>query len=50
VQENAKAGQILITETLFRLVKHRINVKPVDPISAKGKQKPLLVYEVLGLK
>jgi len=50
VQENAKAGQILITETLFRLVKYRINVKPVDPISAKGKQKPLLVYEVLGLK
>ena len=50
VQENAKAGQILITETLLQLVKHHINVKPVDPISAKGKQKPLLVYEVIGLK
>lgn len=50
MQENAKAGQILITENLFRLVKHRINVKPVDPILVKGKQKPLLVYEVLGLK
>ncbi|MCD4753356.1 MAG: PAS domain-containing protein [Anaerolineaceae bacterium] len=50
VQENAKAGQILITETLFQLVKDRINVNQVDPILVKGKQKPLLVYEVIDLK
>jgi adenylate cyclase len=50
IQENAAAGQILISQDAYENVKGLINVHPVEPIQAKGKSKPVEVYEVLGLK
>jgi PAS domain S-box-containing protein len=50
IQENSEAGQILISDPAYKLVKGDIEVKEVEPVHAKGKQKPLKVYEVLGLK
>ncbi len=50
IQENSDAGQILISEAAYELVREDIKVKEVDPVRAKGKQKPIIVYEVLGLK
>jgi adenylate cyclase len=50
IQENAKAGQILISAEVYRQLKDDLKVKPVAPIVAKGKRLPLEVYEVIGLK
>lgn len=50
LQENASAGQILISAEAFSLVSEKVIVKHVSPIVAKGKRQPLQVYEVVGLK
>ncbi len=50
IQENAAAGQILISERAYQQVVGLVEARPVDAIQAKGKSQPLLVYEVLGLK
>lgn len=49
IQENAKRGQILISEDAYRLVEDQIVVKKVDQIQAKGKSQPLKVYEIVAL-
>jgi len=50
IQENSEAGQILISEDAYQLVRKEIEVKEVAAIKAKGKSQPIKVYEVLGLK
>mgnify|MGYP001054903992 CR=1 FL=1 len=49
IQENALAGQILISAEVYKQLVEIVDVKPVAPIVAKGKRLPLDVYEVLGL-
>ncbi|MCH7481004.1 MAG: GAF domain-containing protein [Chloroflexi bacterium] len=50
IQENSASGQILISAEAYKLVKHKVKVNEVEPVIAKGKSKPIKVYEVLGLK
>lgn len=50
LQENASAGQILISAEAFSRVSEMVIVKQVSPVIAKGKSQPLQVYEVVGLK
>ena len=50
IQENASRDQILISHEAYQLIKKEIEVNEVEPVQAKGKSKPLRVYEVLGLK
>jgi PAS domain S-box-containing protein len=50
IQEHSGIGQILISAAVYERVKEQISVSPVTKIQAKGKQKPLEVYEVLDLK
>jgi PAS domain S-box-containing protein len=50
IQENSGPGQILISENAYKQVAKQIKSKKVDPIQAKGKQKPVKVYEVIDLK
>ncbi|MDH3943044.1 MAG: GAF domain-containing protein [Anaerolineae bacterium] len=50
IQENSEAGQILISADAHKLVKTKVEVKEVDPVEAKGKSKPVKVFEVVGLK
>lgn len=45
----AKPGQVLITENTKAEVKKLIEAKEMEPITAKGKSKPLSVYNVTGL-
>jgi PAS domain S-box-containing protein len=49
IQENAEASQILISAAAYQLVKKEVEVRQVEPVVAKGKEKPLTVYEVLGV-
>ncbi len=50
IQENAQAGQILISAEVHKQLANVLEVNPVAPIVAKGKRLPLEVYEVLGLR
>jgi PAS domain S-box-containing protein len=49
IQENTKPGQIYISEPAFRMVHKSVHVRPVPALNAKGKRRPLKVFEVLGL-
>jgi adenylate cyclase len=46
---SAKAGQILISETTYAEVKKLVKVEELEPITVKGKSKPLHIYNVVGL-
>jgi class 3 adenylate cyclase len=50
IQENAAKGQILISDDAYRLVSREIVVQKVQPVQAKGKSRPLKVYEIIKLK
>ncbi|MEW5868696.1 MAG: adenylate/guanylate cyclase domain-containing protein [Chloroflexota bacterium] len=50
VQENSAANQILITESAYRFVANKIDARPVEPFLAKGKSRPMQVYEIIGIK
>jgi adenylate cyclase len=49
IQENSNPGQIVISETVYELVKDQIVARPIEPIIAKGKSHPVKVYEVIDL-
>ncbi|MEP7136299.1 MAG: adenylate/guanylate cyclase domain-containing protein [Chloroflexota bacterium] len=50
LQENSAKNQIIISRAAYARVMDDIEVRPIAPVSAKGKTAPLEVYEVLGLK
>ncbi len=50
IQENSAPGQILISETAYKNVSKQVEVKEVDRILAKGKSKPIKVYDVIRMK
>ena len=47
IQETAKAGQILISKEAYDQVTERVTVNQLEPIKVKGKQQPLIVYELI---
>lgn len=49
IQENATAGQILISAEVYNQIQDQVRVRQVEPIIAKGKRKPVEVYELLGM-
>ncbi|UJF36392.1 adenylate/guanylate cyclase domain-containing protein [Paenibacillus hexagrammi] len=48
LESNAKPGQILISENTYARVKDLFQIEAVGEIKVKGKEKPVMVYEVLG--
>lgn len=50
IQENTGPGQILISEAAYRHVGSQVQVQAVEPVTAKGKSEPVVVYEVVGIK
>ncbi len=50
LQENAKGGQILISQETYHLVQDYIEAQLVRSIQLKGQSKPEPVYEVLKVK
>ena len=50
LQENSAKNQIIISADAYKRVKKDIEVKPLEPVAAKGKAKPIEVFEVIGLK
>ena len=50
LQEYARPGQIVISAATWHLVKDQVEVRKLDPFTAKGKTGLLSVFEVIGLK
>jgi PAS domain S-box-containing protein len=50
IQEHSGINQILISAQIYAAVQADVEVRPLQRIQVKGKQKPLEVYEVIGLK
>jgi len=50
IQENSAGGQILVSEEVYRQVADHVEVRLVEPILAKGKALPVVVYDVLRLR
>ena len=50
LEESAKGGQVLIGESSYRYIKDQVEVRPLPPLTVKGREEPVAVYEVLGLK
>jgi adenylate cyclase len=49
LQENAAAGQILISRETAKAILKSIEVVELPPIVAEGKEKPIEVYEIVGV-
>lgn len=47
LQDIARAGQILISESSWKKVNESFNCKPVDQVKMKNKTRSVMVYEVL---
>jgi class 3 adenylate cyclase/tetratricopeptide (TPR) repeat protein len=45
----AGAGEILIGDATYRLVRDAVLVEPVDPLELKGKAEPIEAWRVLGV-
>lgn len=50
LENNAGAGQILISDRVYKAVKDRILVTPVGALSLKGKDEEIFVYQVDGVQ
>jgi PAS domain S-box-containing protein len=50
LQENAKPGQILISREAVDSLDGDVELRPLAPMLVAGKEQPLEVYEVLGVK
>lgn len=50
LESNAKAGQILISDSVYEALKDRLEVTPVGEIPLKGKSKGVFVYQVDEVK
>ena len=46
----AKGGEIIISETTYEECKEIVEVDELEPVSVKGKVKPIKIYNVKGLK
>jgi adenylate cyclase len=50
LEESAKGGQVLIGASSYQHVQDQVVVRPLSPLTVKGREEPVAVYEVLGLK
>jgi len=48
--QNAKGGQVLISEATYQLVLDEVTVNELEPIKVKGKAEPLRIFEVTDMK
>ena len=50
LQENARGGQILLSQTTYDQIKDQIVATELEPLPVKGRSTPEKVYELLGIK
>jgi class 3 adenylate cyclase len=50
LQENAEGGQVLLSEAAYREVAPFVEARPLGPITVKGREEPVQLYALLGLR
>jgi class 3 adenylate cyclase/tetratricopeptide (TPR) repeat protein len=50
LEQAAPALEILVGEPTYRLVRHAVEVEPVEPLPLKGKSEPVPAYRLLAVK
>jgi class 3 adenylate cyclase/tetratricopeptide (TPR) repeat protein len=50
LEQAAPALEILVGEPTYRLVRHAVDVQPVEPLPLKGKSEPVPAYRLLAVK
>lgn len=50
LEQAARAGEILLGNLTYRLVRDAVEVEPVDPLALKGKAEPVPAYRLLALQ
>jgi class 3 adenylate cyclase len=50
LQEAASIGQIIISEDTYHLVEDRITAAKMEPLTLRGRQEPIQVYEVISVR
>jgi class 3 adenylate cyclase len=50
LESRAKAGEILISEAVYRRIEDRVLAEAVGEMELKGKSVPVKVYRLLGIK
>lgn len=48
IQENARAGQILMSKSTYEALEGLVFVRPVRELLVEGKREPIQVYELMG--
>ena len=46
----ARPGEIIVSETTLQRIAHRVEAQPLPPTKVKGKDEPLQIYNVVGMK
>jgi len=49
LQENAKAGRILLDATAYRRVQPHVEARRLPPLTIKGWEQPVEAYDLLGM-
>jgi predicted ATPase/class 3 adenylate cyclase len=49
LEQAAGEMQVLIGEPTYRLVRHRADVEPIEPLALKGKSEPVPAYRLLAV-
>jgi adenylate cyclase len=49
LESNAKPGQILISQSIYQLVKDKVNVTSIGEMALKGKSEGVFAYQLDGL-
>jgi class 3 adenylate cyclase len=49
LQSVSRHSNIIISQKTHDLVKHKFEIKPQEPVLVKGKDKPIVIYEVMDL-
>lgn len=50
LEQHAASGEILIGEDTHRLVRHAVDVEPVEPLELKGKAERVPAWRLLGVR
>ena len=49
LESQAKAGEVLVSEEVYKAVAGRILAEPREPVLLKGKAQPVALWRVLAL-
>ena len=50
LEENAEAGQVLMSKAMYSLVEKDVIARPLGPLDVKGRTAPIDVFELIALR